>query len=284
MLHAARGLLVGSPSVGDFAKDTEPQGAQGRYSAELSRDWEIWGPNGGYLAAIALRAAGCEAAIARPASFAAHYLRVPAFGAVELEVAALHRGRRSESLRVSMRQGGKAVLEAIVRTAAEAPGLEHDDARAPEVPAPEALYARPSEPPPRFPFWLNFESRWCEPMPWRPERTPEPARYLEWLRFAPRADFGDPFIDAARALVLIDTMVWPAASRRHVQERYQAPSLDLVAWFHRPVEGHEWLLSEAEAPVAQRGLIGGTVRVWGADRELLASGGAQLLCVPAPAP
>ena len=65
--------------MGDFAKDTEPQGAQGRYSAELSRDWEIWGPNGGYLAAIALRAAGCEAAIARPASFAAHYLRVPAF-------------------------------------------------------------------------------------------------------------------------------------------------------------------------------------------------------------
>ena len=29
----------------------------GRFTATLSADWEIWGPNGGYLAAAAMRAA-----------------------------------------------------------------------------------------------------------------------------------------------------------------------------------------------------------------------------------
>ena len=45
--------------MGDLAADTavEPLG-DGRYRASVSRDWEIWGPMGGYIASIALRAAG----------------------------------------------------------------------------------------------------------------------------------------------------------------------------------------------------------------------------------
>lgn len=43
--------------MGDFEIDTALAGGNGRYVAHLSEDWEIWGPNGGYLAAIALRAA-----------------------------------------------------------------------------------------------------------------------------------------------------------------------------------------------------------------------------------
>ena len=46
--------------MGDFELDTRLEGVEpeaGRFRAHLSRDWEIWGPNGGYVAAIALRAA-----------------------------------------------------------------------------------------------------------------------------------------------------------------------------------------------------------------------------------
>jgi hypothetical protein len=44
-------------------------------------DWEIWGPNGGYVAAIALRAAGAATHLRRPASFACHFLSVGEFDA-----------------------------------------------------------------------------------------------------------------------------------------------------------------------------------------------------------
>ena len=44
--------------MGDLAVDraVEPIG-DGRYRAMVSQDWEIWGPMGGYVASIALRAA-----------------------------------------------------------------------------------------------------------------------------------------------------------------------------------------------------------------------------------
>lgn len=109
------------------------------YLACLSKDWEIWGPNGGYLATIALRAAGMVAQIKRPASFYCHFLSSPAFDMVELKVSVLRGGRRAESFAVEMTQQGKPVLQAMVKTAAEAPGYSHQHPSAPGVPLPETL-------------------------------------------------------------------------------------------------------------------------------------------------
>ena len=53
--------LAEETDVGDFEVDTRLEGGDGRYRALVSKDWEIWGPNGGYMAALALRAAGREA-------------------------------------------------------------------------------------------------------------------------------------------------------------------------------------------------------------------------------
>jgi len=266
--------------MGDLDLDTRLEGGDGRYRATLSQEWEIWGPNGGYLAVIALRAAGAEARVRRPAAFAAHYLSVARFAPVDLEVTAVHRGRRSESLRVSMRQDGRPVLEAMVRTAAELPGLEHDAARAPQVPGPDGL--RSSEEIYPAPFWRNLEVRPVDPDTWRDGRPPRAPVLREWYRFRPVARFDDPFLDAGRSLLLIDTLIWPAACQRHVEPEFIAPSLDVVAWFHRANRDAEWLLCDATTPIAEGGLMGGTARVWSADRRLVASGGAQLLCVPRP--
>ena len=65
----------------DLEHATNVEAENDRYVAHLSEDWEIWGPNGGYLAAIALRAAGLVAQIQQPASFYCHFLSSPAFGA-----------------------------------------------------------------------------------------------------------------------------------------------------------------------------------------------------------
>ena len=145
--------------MGDFEVDTRLEGGDGCYVARLSRDWEIWGPNGGYVAAIALRAAGREAQIQRPASFAGHFLSVARFEAVDVSVRMVRRGRRSESMHVEIRQEDRPILQALVRTAADGPGLEHDATVAPDVPDPEKLKnfeeLRPGEPP-FYPFWQNL--------------------------------------------------------------------------------------------------------------------------------
>ena len=272
--------------MGSFDVDTRVEGANGRYGALVSRDWEVWGPNGGYVAAIALRAAGAEARIPRPVAFAGHYLAVARFAPVDLDVSVVHRGRRSESLRVSMSQEGKPILEAIVRTAAELPGLEHDEATPPDVTGPdglrsaEELYAGN----PTYPFWLNVDSRPLDPDHWKDGRPSRAAAFRQWYRLRPIAVFEDPFLEAARSLLLVDTLVWPAACQRHVDPAYMAPNLDVVAWFHRLDHRSEWLLGDALAPIAEGGLIGGTVRMWSADRRLLTSGGAQLLCLPGAPP
>ena len=42
--------------MGELSADTAVDGTDGVYSARLSSDWEIWGPNGGYVASVAMRA------------------------------------------------------------------------------------------------------------------------------------------------------------------------------------------------------------------------------------
>ncbi len=271
--------------MGDFERDTRLEGSAGKYRATLSQDWEIWGPNGGYTAAIALRAVGAEAKIPRPATFAAHFLSVARFGPVDLEVTPIRLGRRSESFRVSMQQEGRLILEAIVRTAAAGPGLEHDVARAPEVPEPESLQSADELRDPEWPtyrFWDNLDARPLHPEHFKEEWVPREPAFQEWYRFRPRATFADPFVDAGRLLLLVDTLSWPAAARAHARGDFIAPNIDVTTWFHRSAPESEWLLADQQSPVAEAGLMGCHGRVWSRDRKLLASGGCQLMCVPAP--
>jgi acyl-CoA thioesterase II len=273
--------------VGDFELDTRLEAVEpeaGRFRARLSRDWEIWGPNGGYVAAIALRAAGRGCRIQRPASLSGHFLSVAAFEPVDVEVVPLRLGRRSESVRVSLRQDGKPVFEALVRTAADGPGLAHVHGRPPDAPPPESLPDPASlrvDEGPRYVFWNNLEARVVHPERFRePDRARVPI-WREWYRFTPRATFDDPFLDAGRMLLLIDTLSWPAACQPHPRDSgFQAPNLDVTAWFHALAPECEWLLADHVSPVAGGGLMGTTGRIWSRDGRLLASGGAQLFCVP----
>jgi acyl-CoA thioesterase len=260
---------------------TDLEGDDGRYSIRLSEAWEIWGPSGGYFAAIALRAAGRCAQIPRPASFYCHFLSSPQFDRVELAVEAVKRGRRSESLAVRMTQQGKEVLFALIRTAAEAPGYRHQETGAPEVAPPGASepFERTKDGRPIFRFWNNVSCR-------RPDRdrTQDGDRPIvrEWVRFEPTHSFVDPFVDAARPLILLDTFGWPAVYQKYRGADYVAPNLDTAVWFHRAASESEWLLVDHECAVAGDGLLGVNGRVWDSDGRLLASGGAQLCCIPRP--
>lgn len=273
--------------MGDFVADSAVEGSDGRYRATLSRDWEIWGPNGGYVAAIALRAAGAATELPRPASFAGHFLGVADFDVVDLQVTTLRATKRAASLRVSMTQRDRPIFEAMVWAIGDAAGLEHDVATMPAVPPPSALKSMEELVPAadlqqRHRFWQNLESRPTAWVPWA-ERTPGAPVWRDWYRFRPRATCDDAFADAARSLLLIDTMGWPAACQAHPRDAgWVAPSLDVVVQFHRLDPSCEWLLVDAVAPVATDGLVAGQARVWSAGGRLLASGGGQMLCRPVP--
>ena len=274
--------------MGDVDVQTTPalEGEDGRYTAMVHQDWEIWGPCGGYVAAIALRAAGAESPFARPASFFCHYLSVAAFEPVDLVVTPLRSGRTVLAQRVHMSQHGRPVLEAMVWSVGEVAGLEHEDVIPPEVDDPGHVPVRTMGPPPGdeaprppFRFWDNFEQRpleWIENDDWPPP-GPLPPTWRTWVRYRETSAVDDPWADAARLVVVLDVGSWPAGHRPHVHREHGfiAPSLDLYASFQDPRGSSGWLLLDAHSPVARDGLLSWTGRVWSEQRSLLASGGGQ---------
>lgn len=269
--------------MGDIEEQTAVRAVgEGRYTADVHQDWEIWGPCGGYVAAIALRAAGAESGLARPASFFCHYLSVAAFEPVDLAVTTLRSGRTVHAQRVEMTQHGRPVLDAMVWSVGEVAGLEHEDMAPPDVPGPDDLPVRqeiwPDEDDrPRFSFWGNFDQRMIESSTVWPPTEPLPPTWRTWVRPVPRSTFDDPWVDGARSLIVLDVGSWPAGSRPHMSQEppFIAPSLDLYAAFQYPGNTSEWILLDAHSPVAQGGLLSWTGRVWSTDRRLIASGGGQ---------
>ena len=270
--------------MGDLAVDTALERVgENRFRASLSRAWEIWGPMGGYVAALALRAAGAQTSFARPASFFCQYLRVAAFEPVDIRVAVEREARTAHAHRVEVSQAGRLILSAQVWSVAAVDGLEHHVAPAPAVPAPEQL--QPVEElvqdaPPPYPFWSNVESRPVEfSVEWPPGGALPPV-WQTWARLRPTATFADPWVDAARSVILVDVQSWPAAHRHHAwrEPAYIAPSLDLYVAFHEPAPEDPWLLADGYSPVAGDGLVGWTGRLWSSAGRLVASGGGQLLC------
>lgn len=274
--------------MADLARDTTVvpvAGEAGRYRGALSAEWEIWGPMGGYVAAVALRAAGEHTELARPASLFCHYLVPGAFDEIEAEVRTLRRGRSTESMAVTLWQGDRRVLEASVLATAVVDGLEHHEAAAPDVPGPDdcpdLVDLLPDDAERPYAFWSNLDERvvqWTEP--WPPTEALPPT-WQAWFR-QHGGPWADPWVDACRSVLLVDVAGWPAAHRHHAWTGpgFWAPSLDLHVAFHTTPVGDPWLLVDGESPVAADGLVSSHVRVWAPGGRLVASGGSQLLCRP----
>ena len=262
-----------APIVGESLDDATrlEDAGDGRFVAQVSPAWEIWGPNGGYLAALALRAAGARARIPQPAPFHATFLRSPRFDEVTLDVTVLKAGRRAETFSVTMSQDGRPVLAAMVQTAAIAPGYDGQAVLAPDVPPAEM--APPLDFHAPYAFWHNVDLRSAAEL--------GQARLTEWVRFRPVARFDDPFLEAARPLILLDTYGWPAAYRTYGGGPFIAPNLDTSAWFYPATSATDWLLIDHEYQVAGQGRLGVAGRVWDENGRLIATGAAQLCCLPA---
>lgn len=275
----------------DLAADTNlsQEADDHSYSLELSRDWNGFGPVGGYLASIAVRAAGLDSGRALPASLQCAFLRQPAFDRIQVQVTTMTSTKRATASEVVLRQQGATFARAMVwMVDSDLDGMVHDRSPMPRVEPPDAYTSLETVLPASFQLrfadiWKGVEERpinydfenWCRPA--------EDPRIFGWYRFRPTSRFTDWYVDVARPTILIDMLPTGAALASSPQNtRFTAMSLDLTVHFHRPCDQSEWLLVEAESPVARIGLVSGRTAVWSADGLLVATGCQQMLCRPLP--
>jgi acyl-CoA thioesterase II len=255
----------------------------------LAPAWEIWGPNGGYMAALALEAARLTSGRSRPANATVHFLGAASFDTPVTVAASTQRAtRQATSVGIRVEQDGKPILAAMIWALDDGlDGLMHDDGAFPDVPTwselptlDERIAADPGAEPSRYHFWDNFEQRpasWLDSREWQ-ARELGPALYQNWLRFTGGGATDDPWAQAARLLLLVDLGAWPSIGRRHRTEEWMAPTIDVSCEFHRLTTGDEWFLLQGESPFAGEGLVASHQHVWNDRGELLASGISHLLC------
>ena len=271
--------------MGDLEQDTAIERVgHGRYRAAISTDWALWGPVGGYVAGIALRAAGEHSALPLPASLSCHYLSPARFDAVDIEVDCQRTSRSAESLTVLMTQHGTPVLSALVWAIADdIRGPERRLSGPPDVPAPGQVAEMARDPDlasktataatATGTFWRNLELRKVVD-----QSRPEGLQIHSWVKFRPRPYFEDPWVDACRELISIDTAILPAVATALAGDRFVAPSIDLYAAFHSSPPAEDYLLVTAQGTAAGGGLVSGTAQTRSADGTLTSSGGSQLVC------
>lgn len=266
--------------LADSRIEVDPDGGPCR--ATLSPDWAVWGPNGGYVASIALRAAIARSRLPRPASFQCHFLAVGEFAPVELHVTSLGGGKRAESLRVDVIQKDRLLMAATAWMIDDGlRGYEHDFGSAPDVPGPgelESFQERVGDEYEQwFPIWRSMEGR---PVRWRQE--PGKPENHTWLRFN-ETPIPDREADAVRQLFWLDFPGWNATIAAHGWPfPYLCPNLDLTVQFHRFAPEADWMLAEGWVPLAVDGVIGCVSRIWSEDGKLLSTGTSKHICRPNP--
>jgi acyl-CoA thioesterase len=255
-----------------FDADTavEPRG-DGRYRADVRSSWWVGrGPNGGYVAALLLRALMAELADAAraPRSLTVHFTAPPAEGPLEIAVTVERTGRSLSTVSARAEQHGRLVALALAAFSPAWPGFDYDDTTAPEAPSAAASVpvdpARPGAPA----LLANYDTRWAFGTPPGTGAT-GPAHVGAWMRCAaPRVH--DALVVSAYADALI-----PAPFAR-LGRLAPAPTVDLTVHFASELPGllapapEAHCLVTGRADLSREGFFVGDADVWSPDGRLLA--------------
>ena len=260
---AAR-LVLPAP-MGDFEQDTAVRAAaNGSFSCDIRPDWwVVAGPNGGYIAAILVRAmSATPAAEGRPLrSLTVHYQRAPQAGHGRVDVAVERQGRSVTFLRSVMSQGDRTYATAVAVFARDRGGLELDHTRPPAVAAPEEIEQLPdrADAPP---FGREFD--------FRPAigstrfGGADEALTGGWLRFRDERP-----LDAAALVALCDS--WFPAVFAVSDGPLAVPTLELTVHARAPLPlPHDWVLGRYSTRLARDGFLEEDCELFGRDGRLLA--------------
>jgi acyl-CoA thioesterase len=254
-----------------FERDTAVVAlGEGRYGAHIDRGWWIVrGPNGGYVAALMLRA--LEEAVGDPSrtprALTVHFTSPPAEGPAEVHTVRERVGRSVTTATARLVQGGKlrALAVAAFGTSREGPSFS-------QLAMPEALPPERAEPLPEPPFSIPIRGRYESRLAFGPlgSRSSE-AVTGGWIRL--REDPGP--VDAP--LVAAYTDAWPPAvfARLDPSEVMGGvPTVDLTVHFRAAwpagLDPREFALVVFRTRMARDGFLEEDGEVWSRDGTLLA--------------
>lgn len=275
-------------SPDSLERATRIEGGNGHFRLELSTDWfGLNGLYGGYLAAVNLRAAAEASGFERAASHTCHFLSGAQPGPAELEVTSLRRNKRSESMRVSMRQGGRAVVESLTWMGLEGDGFALDFEPMPEVAGPQGLAERVDVMRGisdfHSPVWDRISAHYCDRVPFSAARPDEP-EVDWWFRINGQTRAESMLHDALRVTTILDGAFHdPLYQTQGGDPRaydFGAPTVELTIHYHRAALDAEWFFCRSKVQLAAAGLISGVARLWSQEGALVASAASNLACRP----
>jgi acyl-CoA thioesterase-2 len=223
---------------------------------------------GGQVAAQALMAAGRTVEKGRVHSLHSYFLR-PGDPTTPIlyEVDRIRDGRSFTTRRVVAVQHGRAIYNMQASFHSDEESIEHQ-IEMPVVPGPDEI--RPLKEILQSDFadvdeWFMrqhpIDQRYIGDVPWSPDRNKDPHQRL-WIRADGRLP-DDPLLHAcvvtyASDMNLMDSILKPH-SINWQDGTFMGASLDHCMWFHHDLRADEWLLYDAESPIAfgGRGLARG---------------------------
>lgn len=257
-----------------FQSDTAAEPiAPGRYAVDLSERWWVGrGPNGGYVAALMLRAMSREAAAVTgpgdrqpPRSLTVHFLNTPLIGAAEIEVTVERQGRSTMFLSARLVQGGEVQGKAMAVFSADRNGPSFVHTEMPQVTPPEEGEEFDTSLAP-VPVFARYRA--IPVLGGAPLSGGDRADTAGWLKLAEEEPMS-PELAAA----MLD--VWYPAPFVAITEPSVAPTLEYTVHFPRelPVEGStpaDWVLARLKADEAVEGHFSEDGELWTKDGTLLA--------------
>ncbi|MCC6755106.1 MAG: thioesterase family protein [Solirubrobacterales bacterium] len=253
-----------------FEQDTaaSPQG-EGRYAIHLSDRWWIGrGPNGGYVAALMLRAITAEVAEAipentpPPRSLNVHFLLRPTVGPATIEVRVEHAGHITAFRSARMIQDGEVKAQAMAVFSGERDGPSFDNSRMPDVPPPEEVEEWDTEQAPVAVFG-RYRAAMIKGVPGEGAEIPET---MGWIRLRDEQP-----VDPVLAAAVLD--VWYPAPFVVFKEIPFAPTLEYTVHFPHtlPEPGPpNWNLIRLTAEEGAEGHFSEDAELWSRDGRLLA--------------
>lgn len=271
-------------SISPFVRDTAVTAlGDGAYTAVCSPEWGVpaGGPNGGYLAAIVLRAMLAEVDDPeRPArSLTLHYLRAPKNADVRIHVSVERTGRTLSTVTARLEQDGRVCVIAIGAFGGTFPSPAKFSSPAPEVRPVAELQPSPDDPnlPPIARQLTTWGGIGAEPF-----SGAESADTGGWLRLREPAP-----VDAPLLTLLVDA--WLPAVFPVLTTPAFAPTIDLTIHFRSPAVAAVQdpavpFLARFTATTSRDGYFEEDASVWAPDGTLLAQGRQLALLRPLQVP